>query len=97
MFTRSETAVTNILLNGIIMSTTNVTDLVKKMPIGRHYMGLNSLNYLLGIDETTQCVILLPSGRIKVSNVRVRRRRAVPHLVSPPSSHLPFYRRQQAG
>ena len=59
VFTRSENAVTKILLNGI-MSTTNATDLVKKMC---HIMGLNFLNFIFillvpCIDLLTQCVDL---------------------------------------
>ena len=46
VLTRSETAVTKILFDGF-MFTTNATDLAKKMLWGRHFMGLNSLNFIL--------------------------------------------------
>ena len=46
VFTRSETAGTKILFN-CFMSTTNATDLAKNMLRGRHFMGLNSLNFIL--------------------------------------------------
>ena len=46
VFTRSETAVSKMLFNGII-STANATDPMKKMLRGRHFMRLNTLNFIL--------------------------------------------------
>ena len=46
VFSRSETAVSNILFNGIV-SPTNATDLAKKMLREYHFMGLNSSNSII--------------------------------------------------
>ena len=45
VFTRSETALTTILVNGI-MATTNATDIAEKLLGGRRCMWLNSLNFI---------------------------------------------------
>ena len=62
LFTRSETAVTKILFNGV-MSATNATNIAKEILRGHHFEELNSLNFILcswchlaRIDEKTQCV-----------------------------------------